>query len=92
MWEYADMSSLDVWYSRLDPTSVRRFVRRSDRSYVDKELKESRHHSNVEAFPRLTQEGEKRDFTFFMPAPTLFFTLYVYALHEVRSVYQYTRT
>src|SRR3989454_7584309 len=25
MWEYADMSYLDVWYSRLDPTSVRRF-------------------------------------------------------------------
>jgi uncharacterized protein (DUF2252 family) len=58
MWEYADMSSLDVWYSRLDPTSVRRFVRRSDRSYVDKELKESRQHSNVEAFPRLTQERD----------------------------------
>src|SRR6266700_4186154 len=47
MWEYADMSSLDVWYSRLDPTSVRRFVRRPDRSYVEKELKESRRHSNV---------------------------------------------
>jgi uncharacterized protein (DUF2252 family) len=58
MWEYADMSSLDVWYSRLDPTSVRRFVRRSDRSYVDKELKESHRHSNVEAFPRLTQERD----------------------------------
>ena len=58
MWEYADMSSLDVWYSRLDPTSVRRFVRRSDRSYVEKELKESRRHSNVEAFPRLTQERD----------------------------------
>ena len=58
MWEYADMSYLDVWYSRLDPTSVRRFVRRSDRSYVDKELKESLHHSNVEAFPRLTQERD----------------------------------
>jgi uncharacterized protein (DUF2252 family) len=58
MWEYADMSYLDVWYSRLDPTSVRRFVRRSDRSYVDKELKESRHHSNVEAFPRLAQERD----------------------------------
>jgi uncharacterized protein (DUF2252 family) len=62
MWEYADMSSLDVWYSRLDPTSVRRFVRRSDRSYVEKELKESRQHSNVEAFPRLTQarDGQYR--------------------------------
>jgi uncharacterized protein (DUF2252 family) len=58
MWEYADMSYLDVWYSRLDPTSVRRLVRRSDRSYVDKELKESRQHSNVEAFPRLTQERD----------------------------------
>ena len=58
MWEYADMSYLDVWYSRLDPTSVRRFVRRSDRSYVEKELKESRRHSNVEAFPRLTQERD----------------------------------
>jgi len=54
MWEYADMSYLDVWYSRLDPTSVRR----PDRSYVDKELKESRQHSNVEAFPRLTQERD----------------------------------
>ena len=58
MWEYADMSYLDVWYSRLDPTSVRRFVRRSDLSYVDKELKESRRHSNVEAFPTLTQERD----------------------------------
>src|SRR5438876_7060607 len=48
IWEYADMSYLDVWYSRLDPTSVRRFVRRSDRSYVDKELNESGHHSNVQ--------------------------------------------
>src|SRR2546423_4305055 len=55
MWESAALPSLDVWYSRLDPTSVRRFVRRSDRSYVEKELKESRRHSNVEAFPRLTQ-------------------------------------
>ena len=61
MWEYADMSSLDVWYSRLDPTSVRRFVRRSDRSYVEKELKESHRHSNVEAFPRLTQERDGQD-------------------------------
>src|SRR6266699_5291894 len=58
IWEYADMSYLDVWYSRLDPTSVRRFVRRPDRSYVEKELKESRQHSNVEAFPRLTQERD----------------------------------
>src|SRR5258706_2634341 len=58
VWEYADMSYLDVWYSRLDPTSVRHFVRRSDRSYVEKELKESRQHSNVEAFPRLTQETD----------------------------------
>ncbi len=54
IWEYADMSYLDVWYSRLDPTSVRR----PDRSYVEKELKESRQHSNVEAFPRLTQERD----------------------------------
>src|SRR5207253_618359 len=58
MSEYADMSSLDVWYSRLDPTSVRRFVRRSDRSYVEKELKESRQHANVEPCPRLTQERD----------------------------------
>ena len=58
MWEYAGMSYLAVWYSRLDPTSVRRFVRRPDRAYVDKELKESRQHSNVQAFPRLTQERE----------------------------------
>src|SRR5204862_7720023 len=61
MWEYADMSSLDVWYSRLDPTSVRRFVRRPDRSYVKKELKESHRHSNVEAFPRLTQDSAGQD-------------------------------
>src|SRR5438270_5261521 len=58
MSECADMTSLDVWYARLDPTSVRRFVRRSDRSYVDKELKESHRHSNVEAFPTLTQERD----------------------------------
>ena len=30
MWEYADMSYLDVWYARLDPTSVCRFVGRLD--------------------------------------------------------------
>src|SRR5207237_8227553 len=54
MWEYADMSYLDVWYSRLDPTSVRPFVGRSDRSYVDKELRQSRHHSVLAVFPRLT--------------------------------------
>jgi uncharacterized protein (DUF2252 family) len=58
MWEYADMSYLDVWYSRLDPTSVRRLVGRSDRSFVDKELRQSRHHSDLAVFPRLTQERD----------------------------------
>jgi len=58
MWEYADMSYLDVWYARLDPASVRRFVGRSDRSFVDKELRQSRHHSDLAVFPRLTQERD----------------------------------
>jgi uncharacterized protein (DUF2252 family) len=60
MWEYADMSYLDVWYARLDPTGVRRFVGRADRSFIDKELRQSRHHSDLAVFPRLTQERDGR--------------------------------
>src|SRR5256885_15473716 len=35
MWKYGEMFHIDVWYARIDPTSVRRFVRRPDRSYVE---------------------------------------------------------
>jgi uncharacterized protein (DUF2252 family) len=56
MWTYGDMRHIDVWYARIDPESVRRFVRRSDRSYVDKELEKARRSSSLTTFPRLTRE------------------------------------
>src|SRR5260370_10605578 len=54
MWEYGEMRHIDVWYARIDPESVRRFVRSSDRSYVEKELEKARRSSSLVAFPRLT--------------------------------------
>jgi len=42
MWKYGEMSHIDVWYARIDPESLRQFVRRSDRSYVEKELEKAR--------------------------------------------------
>src|SRR5216683_2020903 len=60
MWKYGEMRHIDVWYDRIDPESIRRFVRRSDRSYVDKELEKARRSSSLVAFPRLIQEVEGR--------------------------------
>ncbi len=54
--KYGEMRHIDVWYDRIDPESIRRFVRRSDRSYVEKELEKARRSSSLVAFPRLTQE------------------------------------
>src|SRR5579864_6071729 len=42
MLKYGEMRHLDVWYARIDPASIRRYVRRSDRSYVNKELEQAR--------------------------------------------------
>src|SRR5256714_954277 len=56
MWKYGEMRYIDVWYARIDPESVRRFVRRSDRSYVDKELEKARRSSSLTIFPRLTRQ------------------------------------
>src|SRR5713101_8152561 len=55
MWEYGEMRHIDVWYARIDPASTRRFVRSSDRAYVDKELEKARRSSSLVAFPRLTR-------------------------------------
>src|SRR6266852_5624768 len=55
MWKFGEMRHIDVWYARIDPASIRRFVGRSDRSYVDKELEKARRSSSLVAFPRLTQ-------------------------------------
>src|SRR6266849_4682852 len=60
MRQFATMRHIDVWYARIDPESIRRFVRRSDRSYVDKELEKARRSSSLVAFPRLIQEVEGR--------------------------------
>ncbi len=60
MWEYGEMRHIDVWYARIDPESTRRFVRSSDRSYVEKELAKARRSSSLVAFPRLTQEVDGR--------------------------------
>jgi uncharacterized protein (DUF2252 family) len=56
MWEYGEMRHIDVWYARIDPESTRRFVRSSDRAYVEKELEKARRSSSLVAFPRLTQK------------------------------------
>src|SRR6266852_1633501 len=56
MWKYGEMGHIDVWYARIDPESLRQFVRRSDRSYVEKELEKARRSSSLVAFPRLTQK------------------------------------
>lgn len=55
IWKYGEMRHIDVWYARIDPESVRRFVRSSDRAYVDKELEKARRSSSLVAFPRLTR-------------------------------------
>ena len=60
MWKYGEMRHIDVWYARIDSERIRRFVRRSDRSYVDKELEKARRSSSLVAFPRLTREVHGR--------------------------------
>ena len=55
IWKYGEMRHIDVWYARIDPESVRRFVRSSDRAYVEKELEKARRSSSLVAFPRLTR-------------------------------------
>ncbi len=60
LWKYGEMRHIDVWYDRIDPESIRRFVGRSDRSYVDKELEKARRSSSLVAFPRLIQEVDGR--------------------------------
>src|SRR6266700_2255784 len=60
MYKYGEMRHIDVWYDRIDPESIRQFVRRSDRSYVEKELEKARRSSSLVAFPRLTQEVNGR--------------------------------
>jgi len=60
MWKYGEMRHIDVWYDRIDSERIRRFVRSSDRSYVDKELEKSRRSSSLVAFPRLTQQVDGR--------------------------------
>ncbi len=60
MWKYGEMFHIDVWYARIDPESIRRFVGRGDRSYVNKELKKARRSSSLAAFPRLTREVDGR--------------------------------
>src|SRR5207302_6449788 len=60
VWKYGEMFHIDVWYARIDTESIHRFVRRSDRSYVEKELEKARQSSSLVAFPRLTQEVDGR--------------------------------
>src|SRR3989440_7033549 len=60
MWKYGELRHIDVWYARIDPESIRRFVRRSDRSYVEKELEQARRSTSLLAFPRLTQHVDGR--------------------------------
>jgi uncharacterized protein (DUF2252 family) len=60
MWKYGEMRHIDVWYARIDPESTRRFVRSSDRAYVEKELETARRSSSLVAFPRLTQKVDGR--------------------------------
>ncbi len=60
MWKYGEMRHIDVWYARIDPESIRQFVRRSDRSYVEKELEKARRSSSLVAFPRLTRKVDGR--------------------------------
>src|SRR6266853_1921389 len=60
MWKYGEMHHIDVWYTRIDSERIRRFVRRSDRSYVAKELEKARRSSSLVAFPRLTREVDGR--------------------------------
>jgi uncharacterized protein (DUF2252 family) len=60
MWKYGEMFHIDVWYAHIDSESIRRYVRRSDRSYVNKELEKARRSSSLVAFPRLTREVDGR--------------------------------
>src|SRR5579864_5034853 len=60
IWKYGEMPHLDVWYAHIDPESIRRFVGRSDRSYVEKELAKARRSSSLAAFPRLTRKVDGR--------------------------------
>src|SRR5258706_1394479 len=60
IWKYGEMFHIDVWYAHIDSESIRRYVRRSDRSYVNKELEKARRSSSLVAFPRLTREVDGR--------------------------------
>jgi uncharacterized protein (DUF2252 family) len=60
MWKYGEMRHIDVWYARIDPESIGQFVRRSDRSYVEKELEKARRSSSLVAFPRFTRKVDGR--------------------------------
>ncbi|HZS75689.1 MAG TPA: DUF2252 domain-containing protein [Ktedonobacteraceae bacterium] len=56
MWQYSEMSYIDVWYSRIDYESSMQYVRRNFRWYIEKQREKSRQRSSLQAFPKLAME------------------------------------
>jgi uncharacterized protein (DUF2252 family) len=54
MWQYSEMRSIDVWYSRIDYESSLQFVRREFRWYIEKQREKSSQRSSLQALPKLT--------------------------------------
>ncbi len=63
MAEYADMSVLDVWYSRVDAASASTLFDRAGRAQYEKLLAEAHKHTSQRQMPKLTEltgGGERR--------------------------------
>lgn len=59
---YAELTSLDVWYSRVDTDTVGPLLDAAARKRVDKALRKAAQHNNVTALPKLTEvvDGRRR--------------------------------
>jgi uncharacterized protein (DUF2252 family) len=71
MAEYATMGALDVYYSRVDVTSITAFVDKRARPYLDQTVRDAAHHDTVHELPKLTElvDGRRRIIDF---PPTIY--------------------
>jgi len=56
IWDFGEMSHLDLWYSCIDALSILKRVGRSNRALIGRELEKAHHHTGLQIFPRLTRE------------------------------------
>ncbi len=53
IWQYSNMSNIEVWYSRIDYESSLQYVNRSFRWYIDKQREKSRQRSSLQVLPKI---------------------------------------